>query len=357
MQHKLLTQALLPIAGFLLATQASAQDPMVITIDSAASQWQWSGSWQLGLLSGTLVPNPSNTFELSGDFHVLVTPGANPISTGQMIAGGSALVQPDLSATVPNPIPFLADLAVADLTNLTFEFTSPQFPIAANGDFSTDVTMNVLSGNLIVTPSGGTTTITDLSGIQGTPVPVSGNVLQTGLNIHIESPQTGSINFTDPGSGVTGDVFLVGNLVGDHDCPPPTNYCTNPVNSSGLSGTVAMLGSTRIQDQDLTLVASNLPPGEFAFFVVAPTQGFVAFPAGGQGNLCLGSPFGRYLSLVGQINPAGEYQIDVDITAIPLTPPISVMPGEQFYFQCWHRDLNPTSTSNLSDVLCITFCP
>tara|TARA_R110002126_G_scaffold41590_31_gene121008 strand:+ start:1741 stop:2814 length:1074 start_codon:yes stop_codon:yes gene_type:complete len=357
MQNQLLTRALLPVAGLLLAAQASAQDPMVVTIDAAASQWQWNGTWQLGLLSGTLVPNPSNTFELSGDFHVLITPGANPISTGQMVAGGTALVQPDLSATVPNPIPLLPDLAVADLTNLTFEFTSPPFAIAANGDFSTDVTMNVLTGNLIVTPSGGTTTITNLAGIMGSPVAVTGNVLQTALNIHIDSPQTGAINFTDPGTGVTGNVSLVGNLVGDHDCPGPTTTCANPANSSGMGGTVSMLGSTRIQDQDLTLVASNLPPGEFAFFVASPSQGFVPFPAGGQGNLCLGTPFARYQTLVGAISPAGEYQIDVDITAIPMTPPVAVMPGEQWFFQCWHRDSNPTPTSNLSDVLVVTFCP
>ena len=35
--------------------------------------------------------------------------------------------------------------------------------------------------------------------------------------------------------------------------------------------------------------------------------------------------------------------------------PVSAQPGEAWYFQCWHRDANPTTTSNFTDAVSVTF--
>jgi hypothetical protein len=34
---------------------------------------------------------------------------------------------------------------------------------------------------------------------------------------------------------------------------------------------------------------------------------------------------------------------------------MTAIPGETWYFQAWHRDANPTLTSNFTDAVSITF--
>ncbi len=81
-------------------------------------------------------------------------------------------------------------------------------------------------------------------------------------------------------------------------------------------------------------------------------------PGGSQGDLCLGGAIGRFngateIQLGG---PCGIFDLVVDLTSVP-TPfgRTSVMAGETWVFQCWYRDTNPSSTSNFSDAVNVTF--
>ena len=85
-------------------------------------------------------------------------------------------------------------------------------------------------------------------------------------------------------------------------------------------------------------------------------QGFVPFPPGSQGNLCLGGGIGRHAKQIGNSGPAGELFLELDLTALPRpngTHP--VVAGETWNFQCWFRDQNPGITSNFSDGIEIVF--
>jgi hypothetical protein len=264
---------------------------------------------------------------------------------------------PDLAGRVPNPVSIFPDLACIDITGLTLEFTSTQFAVAANGNFQTNMTVTVLSGLVTVTPLVGGVTVTDLSGTQGAPTAVSGNISQAGAVITLDSPQNGQFNFTDSGSGISATIDLVGALVGTFTCPPATNYCQANANSTGLTAAIGMTGSTRIQDASFGLSAGNMPSGQFAYFIASRAQDFVQNPAGSQGNLCVGGSIARFNAQVGQITAGGTFGIAVDLDNIPLSPAVAVEPGETWHFQCWFRDFNPGSTSNFSNGLSVLFCP
>ena len=138
--------------------------------------------------------------------------------------------------------------------------------------------------------------------------------------------------------------------VGSNSCGPANN------NSSGGPGVIAASGSEVVGNNDLTLSASALPAGQFAFFVNSQTTGFTANYMGSQGNLCLGGGLGLHQGLVGNTGGAGTYSAAIDLTQVP-TPagPVAVMPGETWSWQCWFRDQNPNRTSNFTDAISITF--
>ena len=71
-------------------------------------------------------------------------------------------------------------------------------------------------------------------------------------------------------------------------CPPTTS------NSTGAPGTLSAEGSFAVADDDLTIHADQLPPGQATLFLVSRTQGFIANPGGSFGNLCLGGQVGRF---------------------------------------------------------------
>lgn len=139
--------------------------------------------------------------------------------------------------------------------------------------------------------------------------------------------------------------------------PLGTNYCgPGNLNSTGQSGVISAFGSPVAADNLLDLTGSQLPPGQFAYFLNSQTQGFVTNPGGSQGNLCLGGGIGRHVSQIGSIDSGGEFSISLDLTSVP-TPsgPTAVLSGSTWNWQCWHRDKNPTTTSNFTDGIEITF--
>ncbi len=140
-----------------------------------------------------------------------------------------------------------------------------------------------------------------------------------------------------------------------------TNYCGSGIpNSSGQSGKMSMSGSFVTADNSFTLHATDLPTGQFGYFLNSMGQGYVPNPGGSQGYLCLGgsAPMGRHnrAGEVGFSGASGQISLTLDLNNMP-TPSGSstVMAGEQWNFQCWHRDLNPGSTSNFTDGLWVQF--
>lgn len=168
--------------------------------------------------------------------------------------------------------------------------------------------------------------------IQGTH-PVAANVLRP----HINAFQIRDV--TNAGSGI--------------------NYCTANVNSSGQASVMSGMGSTTASNNDVTLVASQMPNSVFGFFITSQTQGFVQNPGGSAGNLCVSGAVGRYVG-PGQVQNsggAGMIQLALDLTSTP-TPTgfVSITSGETWNFQAWHRDsIGGTPTSNFTDGLSVAF--
>lgn len=132
------------------------------------------------------------------------------------------------------------------------------------------------------------------------------------------------------------------------------NYCGPAVNNStGQPGVISATGSDVIADNDLTLYANQLPVGVFGYYLASETQGFIPNPGGSTGNLCITGKIGRFVKQVAKSDANGKISIVVDLTQIPVTPPVAVIAGETWNFQCWYRDAG--NTSNLTDGLEILF--
>jgi len=128
-----------------------------------------------------------------------------------------------------------------------------------------------------------------------------------------------------------------------------TLYCTAAPNSTGGVASIISAGSAIVAQNDLVLTAVGLPFGTNGYFIVSRDQAFVMNPGGSQGNLSVGANTGRYISQIGNSGFSGNIPLTVDVMAIPqATGDVVALPGDTFNFQCWYRDANPNSTSNMS---------
>ena len=85
--------------------------------------------------------------------------------------------------------------------------------------------------------------------------------------------------------------------------------------------------------------------------------GSVVAPGGSQGTLCLGGSVSRFVSGATTANVGGRMEFDLDMQAFP-TPQsgiVTLQPGDRWIFQVWYRDANPTTTSNFSAAVSVTF--
>lgn len=119
-------------------------------------------------------------------------------------------------------------------------------------------------------------------------------------------------------------------------------YCTASANSTGGAASLFATGSAVAADNELTLVASGMPAGEFGLFLTSRTQDFVPGLGGtSDGNLCLGGSIGRFVG-PGQIlstGAGGTFRLDVDLDALPQgNGAVSGQAGETWSFQAWFRD-------------------
>jgi hypothetical protein len=108
---------------------------------------------------------------------------------------------------------------------------------------------------------------------------------------------------------------------------------------------------------DITLSATLMPINQFGIFLNGTSQGSV-IPVGSQGNLCVAGALGRY-NRPGEIfytGASGSGSLALDLNDTPTnTGTTSILSGETWNFQAWFRDDNPTSTSNFSNAVAVTF--
>ncbi|MCP3919397.1 MAG: hypothetical protein GY711_27995 [bacterium] len=142
------------------------------------------------------------------------------------------------------------------------------------------------------------------------------------------------------------------NVVDLYTSPTGGTFCAPAVaNSTGFPGAVSWSGSLMTASNNFTLLASQLPPGQFGYFLTSETNGYVQPPLS-SGFLCLAGNVGRFNALAQIIQgPAGS--LLVDLTSVPVNPPVAVQPGDTWSFQCWYRDVG--ATSNFTDALSVTF--
>ena len=130
------------------------------------------------------------------------------------------------------------------------------------------------------------------------------------------------------------------------------NYCTAAVpNSTGLPGRICATGSLVITANNFFLTASDLPPGQFGYFLGSQTQGFF-MPPGSAGFVCLSSNIGRF-NQPGNVGQGPTFTIQVNLTSIPVNPPQPVLPGDIWNFQCWYRDV--MNQNNFTDAVSVQF--
>lgn len=146
------------------------------------------------------------------------------------------------------------------------------------------------------------------------------------------------------------------NIYAAHYGLSPTNcvgnaYCNPAVpNSTGSLGRILAIGSHIAGGNPMTLSADQMPANQFGFFVCATgTSSFI--PPGSDGRLCLGGTQGRYSRSTSEIlssGPSGSFSLAIDTLAMPTSPAQPILGGQSWYFQAWHRDANPTATSNFT---------
>ncbi|MDF1838000.1 MAG: hypothetical protein P1V35_09035 [Planctomycetota bacterium] len=142
----------------------------------------------------------------------------------------------------------------------------------------------------------------------------------------------------------------------DLDLARGSQYCAAEVNSSGEAAWMNVAYSHVVPSSTMDLVASDLPPNVFGFFLVGTQAGFILNPGGSEGHLCIQGAVGRF-NRAGEILFSGTgqtYSVNVDSTAMPSPGGIvSAQPGETWYFQSWFRDNG--AQSNFTNAVEVTF--
>lgn len=129
-------------------------------------------------------------------------------------------------------------------------------------------------------------------------------------------------------------------------------------NSTGEPGRLVAAGSVEVAANDLQLLGTQLPPGEFAMFITGSQLDAVPQPGGSQGTLCLGGSIGRFNRPleIRPIDPSGSVRLSVDLGNVPSGPgPVALAPGDARLFQLWHRDSGSGAPANFTSALEIRF--
>ncbi|MCB9911172.1 MAG: VCBS repeat-containing protein, partial [Planctomycetes bacterium] len=135
--------------------------------------------------------------------------------------------------------------------------------------------------------------------------------------------------------------------------------CPGSINSWGRRGVLLAVGSEVVAQNNLTLLALNLPPGELGMFLVADRAGAGWIPAGSQGWYCGSGGVGRFnLPQQGFLTDyLGQARLRLDLNSVPSwAGPATVLAGQSRVFQAWHRDqIGGVATSNFSNAVEVPF--
>lgn len=334
----------------LLASTAAAQAPLNYAVDQSASQFTFSGSTSLGAIVGT----PPN-FSLVGSTNIVTTTGGLPIQSIQFVPGATVLVTPDLTAEIPNPVPFLPPLATIVISNLQLELQSDVGNVSS-GSFNVNIFSTTISGTSTITALGGSPSVVDLTGTTSTPQPMGGLIALNGSTLSLDAPLQLAFQLSDPSSGTTANLNVQGTLAADYTAPAPTSYCSSVPNSSGAAGVIQASGSQSLFASSLTLDAANLPTLSLGYFIFSESQGFATGLGGGQGNLCLSGGIFRLSNFIQSSGFTGQVNFPVPFNGLP--PAATINAGETWNFQYWFRDASGgTATSNTTDGVSVTFLP
>jgi hypothetical protein len=361
------------LASSLFAAAASAQTTYVFDIMQPSSNFTWTGTSTLG----DIVGNPSNMFQLAGttNLDLALQAGAQPFATGAF-SGGAAAAVPDIHGRINNPLPFLPPLATIDLNGLVLSPTTPPFTVGAGGAFTGSVTLTALAGTLVVTPLGSGPTSTPLAGNSSTPAALNGTLTLLSGALRLNAPVNASFAFSDPGSGASGMITVVGTLVAQY--PLVRSYCagdgsgvacpcanTAPagsgrgcLNSTGVGALLATTGSPAVSADTLVLVGSGMPTSASVLYFQGTTQsGAGAGVVFGDGKRCVA---GTVVRLGTKTNSGGtsSYPVagDASVSVRGLVPAA----GGTRTYQAWYRNPAAFCTGdvfNLSNGLSVTWIP
>jgi hypothetical protein len=345
---------LAPIALLLAAPLTFSQVPVTLRANQAQSDFTWGGTSSLGPIQG----NPSNAFELAGvcELGLINLPGITTLSDTQFLSG-DLLAVPDLHGKIPNVLSFLPPLATIDVLGLRLSPSSPLAPVAANGTFTTTVTLTALSGTLVVTPLGQAATTTPLAGTVSQPTLATGTLLSSANNLSLNLPVNTSFAFADPATGATGTITVTGTLIangklieafgfGDGSgtaCPcannSPAAAQSGCLNSTGVGGKLVGSGVASVSADSLLLSGSGMP----ATSTVLYFQGTLPANNGlgvvvGDGLRTVGGQIVRLATLANSGGastlPSGAFGAISALGAVPAT-------GGTRYYTAWYRNPDP----------------
>ncbi|MEM7516136.1 MAG: hypothetical protein AAF368_04320 [Planctomycetota bacterium] len=190
-----------------LAASAEAQSTYVFDINSAASNFTWTGSSDLGVVN----PNPTNMFQIFGTISIdLDFAAGQAIGEGQIVAANIQL-NPEFAGAVPNPIFPSQNIATLQVMGQVFDAASDPFVVDAAGAFTTDVVLTTTTGTITVMAFGGTFP-SDLSGIPSDPATILGQIDRDAVSLDVSAPLVATFGFVDPGTNVAGSFTVTGTI-------------------------------------------------------------------------------------------------------------------------------------------------
>lgn len=361
------------LAAFVaLALEARAQTTFPFTIDQPNSSFVWNGTSTLGPIVG----NPSNMFQLLGTQNVDLTfqPGTQPFASGALVAGGVIATNGALHGRITGA--FGITLATIDITGLTMEATAPTFVVGPGGTYSASVTLTALSGTLAVTPLVGTPSSSPLAGSSSAPTPVNGTITLVGSKYHMVAPVNSVFAFTDPTSGTSGSITLIGTITSDHTfmqtfcvgdgtgtaCPcannSPVGQGRGCLHSGAAGARLVASGVPSLTGDTLVLTGSSQLAGTLGLYFQGTAQAAagngIAF---GDGLLCLGGTITR-LGVKAAATGTSSYPAALDPT-VSVQGLVAAAPAIRTY-QLWYRDAAAfctASTYNLTNGVQVQWMP
>jgi hypothetical protein len=247
---------------------------------------------------------------------------------------------------------YFLDYQISDIdlggSLLVFDPSSPHYAlnVVGTGPGSDSIEANVLL-------AGGGSFELAFADATGQTLPLSSILLGHGFDF-LGGGGSASIELLD-GQGTT---FVTVDLATFRllTCGLGHPFCTSLPNSTGLVGKMVADGDPVAANNDIRLIAHDLPPHVFGYFLTSQTPVASPIPVA-SGYLCIGGAQGRYADQIRNSGPGGEFEITPDLTQTPTpTGPTAVLPGDTWHYQAWHRDVvNGQVTSNFTNGTAVTF--